>query len=221
MVGAIIMAHGDEQGLRLPPKIAPTQVVVVPIYRTDEEKETVMQYLLAACEPLLSVGIRLHIDKREGLTPGYKFHDWEMRGVPVRMEIGPRDVENQKAVLVRRDVADKKERKAIVERANLIPEVSRLLNEIQRNMLKQATEFRDANTHPAETYDAMKEIVQDGWALMYHCGTAECEDKIKEDTKASSRNFPLAENPEWNPKDKKCLVCGKPAEGKAIFARAY
>ena len=105
--------------------------------------------------------------------------------------------------------------------ADLIPTVTRLLNDIQRSMLRQATEFRDAHMHPAKSYDELKEIVEDGWALIWHCGTAECEDRIKEETKATSRCFPLDLNEEWHPKGKTCTVCGKPAQGQAYFARAY
>ncbi len=220
MVGAVVMAHGDDQGLRLPPRLAPYQVVVVPIYKTDEQRTAVMNAIYALCDPLITVGLRVHIDTREGLTPGYRFNDWEMRGVPLRMEVGPKDLEKGTVALARRDIPGK-EGKQFVPQTNLIPTVTRLLNDIQRNMLKQATEFRDAHMHPAKSYDELKEIVEDGWALIWHCGTAECEDRIKEETKATSRCFPLDLNEEWHPKGKTCTVCGKPAQGQAYFARAY
>ncbi len=220
MVGAIIMAHGDDQGLRLPPRLAPIQLVVIPIYRDDEQKKKVMEAVLDICEPLISVGIRVKIDNREEVTPGFKMNDWEMRGVPLRMEVGPRDLEKNSVMLARRDILGK-EGKQAVSCDNLIPKITRRLNLIQRNMLLQATTFRDANLHEAKTYDEMKKIVEDGWVLIWHCGKPECEDKIKEETKATSRCFPLDKNEDWNPKGKKCAVCGEPAFGQAYFSRAY
>ncbi len=220
MVGAVIMAHGDDQGLRLPPKLAPIQVVAVPIYKTEEQKAAVTDAMARVCESLISVGIRVHIDEREEVTPGFKFNDWEMRGVPLRMEIGPKDLEGGTVALARRDVSGK-EGKQFVPQEGIIQTVNRSLHEIQRNMLQQATEFRDAHMHEAKSYKAFKATVKDGWALIWHCGTAECEDKIKEDTKASSRCFPLEVNEAESAEGAKCLVCGQAAQGKAYFARAY
>jgi prolyl-tRNA synthetase len=220
MVGAVVMTHGDDTGLRLPPRLAPIQVVVVPIYRSEEQKAAVLNAAYNICDPLITVGLRVHIDDREGLTPGFKYNDWEMRGVPLRMEIGPRDLENNTVMLVRRDLAGK-EAKQSAPRDNLVATVNTLLNDIQRSLLQQATAFLNANLHPAASLDQLKEIVEDGWALLWHCGTAECEDRIKEESKASSRGFPLTLNPEMFPKGEKCTVCGKPAQGKAYFSRAY
>ncbi len=220
MVGAVVMAHGDDQGLRLPPRLAPIQVVVVPIFKTDADRQAVMDTVLRVCDPLLTVGIRLHIDDREEVTPGFKFNDWEMRGVPLRLEIGPKDVEKGTVALARRDVPGKAG-KAVVPQEGLVATVTRTLNDIQKNLLRQATEFRDANLHEAKDYEEFKRIVEDGWALIWHCGTAACEDRIKDETKATSRNFPLDLNPEWYPKGKVCTVCGQPAQGRAYFARAY
>lgn len=220
MVGAIIMAHGDDKGLRLPPRVAPIQVVMVPIYKSDDEKAKVMGTVERIADSLLSVGIRIHVDTREELTPGFKFNDWEMRGVPLRMEIGPKDVANQTVALARRDVPGK-EGKQFVPQEGIIGTVTRLLNDIQHNLFQQAKTFRDANLHEVKDYDEMKKIVDDSWALLWHCGTTECEDRIKEETKTSSRCFPLDLNKGEKPKDARCAVCGKPAQGKAYFARAY
>lgn len=220
MVGGIVMAHGDDKGLRLPPRLAPIQVVVIPIFKTDEQKNLVLETIGGIRESLITAGVRLHVDDREGLTPGFKFNDWEMRGVPLRMEIGPRDVEAATVVLVRRDVLGVKEKQS-VQATELVSTVTRLLDEIQANMLAQATAFRDANLHEATSYDDLKEIVKDGWALIPHCGTPECGDRIKAETKASSRCFPLDLNEEWHPKGVTCSACGKPAQGRAYFARAY
>jgi len=214
------MAHGDDKGLRLPPRLAPIQVVIVPIWRTDDQKDAVMEAVEGVRRELVDAGVRVHVDSREGLTPGFKFNDWEMRGVPLRMEIGPRDVESGTAILARRDVPGK-DGKRSVSQAGIARTISDLLVEIQDHMLVQATEFRDAHLHRANTYDELKEIVSDGWALIPHCGSAECEAKIKEETKASSRCFPLEENAEWNADGATCPVCGKPAVGLAYFSRAY
>ena len=194
--------------------------MVVPIWQTDAVKSQITEKVLDICEPLITVGIRVHIDDRDNLTAGYKFNDWEMRGVPLRMEIGINEVLDNTVTLARRDIPGR-EGKQTISNVDLIPKITRRLNNIQRNMLRLATEFRDENTRDASSYDAFKEMVQDGWALIWHCGTAECEDKIKEETKASSRCYPLDSNATWHPKGEVCTVCGKPAEGKAYFGRAY
>jgi prolyl-tRNA synthetase len=219
MVGAIIMAHGDDKGLRLPPRVAPIQVVIVPIYKNDDEKAAVMNVVERVADSLLAVNIRIHVDTREE-TPGFKFNDWEMRGVPLRMEIGPKDVANQTVALARRDVPGK-EGKQFVPQDGIIGTVTRLLHDIQNAMLQQAKTFRDANLHEVKDYDELKKVVDDGWALLWHCGTTECERRVQEETKASSRCFPLDLNKGEKPNDAKCAVCGKPAQGKAYFARAY
>jgi len=220
MVGGVIMAHGDDQGLRLPPRIAPIQVVITPIWKTAEDEELVFRNAKQVENLLREVGVRVHLDSREGLSPGFKFNDWEMRGVPVRLEIGPRDVESQSVMAARRDVPGKDGKQAIPV-DGLATQIPALLDDIQQSMLDAATAFRDARLHEAATYDELKEQVADGWSLIWHCGTPECEDRIKEETKASSRCFPLELNEEWNPAGQKCVVCGKPAFGKAWFARAY
>jgi len=220
MVGGIVMAHGDDKGLRLPPRLAPIQVVVVPIWKTDEEKTLVMETINELHAMLVAAGVRVHIDEREWVTPGFKFNDWEMRGVPLRMEVGPRDVEAGSVILARRDFPGK-EGKQSVPVTDLVPTVTRLLEEIQGNLLRQATQFRDANLHEADSYEELKEIVNEGWALIWHCGTAECEANIQEETKATSRCFPLDLNEKWNPEGAICTICGKPAQGRAYFSRAY
>jgi len=220
MVGGIVMAHGDDTGLRLPPRLAPIQVVVVPIWKTDEQKTLVMETIAQITEKLTTAAVRVHIDSREGLTPGFKFNDWEMRGVPLRMEVGPKDIEKGSVLLARRDIPGR-EGKGSIPMDQVVPAVTSLLDKVQENLLSQATAFRDANLHEARSYDELKEIVKEGWALIPHCGTAECEGKIKEETKASSRCFPLEENKGWTANGATCPVCGKPAIGLAYFARAY
>lgn len=220
IIGGIVMAHGDDKGLRLPPQLAPIQVVIVPIWKTEEEKGLVADMIQEIHDLLVAAGVRVHIDNREGVTPGFKFNDWEMRGVPLRMEVGPKDVEAQAVMLARRDFPGT-EGKESIPKDNLVPTVTRLLKEVQENLLDQATQFRDANLSEASSYDELKEIVKDGWALVWHCGTTECEDRIKEETKATSRCFPLELNEESYPTGKTCTICGKQAQGRAYFARAY
>jgi len=219
-VGAVVMTHGDDKGLRLPPAIAPIQVVIVPIWKSDEEKAAVFAFAEEVKAQLDAAEIRVQLDARDGLSPGFRFNDWEMRGVPVRLEIGPRDVAGQSVVACRRDVAGT-EGKTPMAVDGLAAHARELLTEIQSSMLETARKFRDENLHEASSYDELKKIVEGGWALIYHCGTRECEDKIKEETKATSRCFPLDLNPEWSPKGKVCTVCGRPAFGRAYFARAY
>lgn len=218
MVGAIVMTHGDDKGLRLPPRLAPFQVVVVPIFRNDDEKRPVMDAVRRLSVELRDAGVRVHVDDRENLSPGYKFNDWEMRGVPLRMEVGPKDVANNTVALARRDIAGK-EGKQFAPQAGLAEKVRALLDEIQASLLQQATEFRDQHLHEVSSYGELVEVVRDEWALAWFCGGAECEAKIKEETQASSRCFPL-EQPhpgETGP----CVVCGETAREMAYFAKAY
>ncbi len=217
MVGAIIMVHGDDQGLRMPPRVAPIQVVIVPIYKNDTEKGQVMPIVDGLRQELKAAGVRMHIDTRDGVTPGFKFNDWEMRGVPVRVEIGPKDVQNATLAVARRDVPGKAG-KQFVPRAGAVEMINNLLTEIQANLLKQATEFRDANIHEVTgDYEKFQQIVADAWAYTWFCGSAACEAKIKEDNQLVSRCFPLDQQPGEGP----CIVCGGKATERALFAKAY
>ncbi len=216
MIGAIIMVHGDDQGLILPPRIAPIQAVIVPIYKNDAEKSKVMEVADRIFKELKLAKIRVKMDDREEVTPGFKYNDWEMRGVPLRIEIGPKDVEKGSVALARRDFPGR-DGKSFVPQSELVSSVSGLLVEIQSSMLARATAFRDANIHEPATYDELKEIVQDGWAFSWWCESKECEAKVKEDTKATTRNIPL-DQPGG---DGKCIVCGENASKKVYFARAY
>jgi prolyl-tRNA synthetase len=216
IVGAIIMAHGDDQGLRLPPKLAPLQAIVVPIWRKEEQKAAVLE-AADRVESELGGRFRVKIDAREGMTPGWKFNEWELRGVPLRIEIGPRDVEKESVVFARRDIPGR-EGKSFVPMAGLADAAGKMLDAIQANMLAAATAFRDANIHEAKTYDELKEIVRSGWAKAYWCGDEACETRIKEDTKATSRNIPLDQG---DAGPGVCVVCNNPAEEWAYWARAY
>jgi len=216
MIGAIIMVHGDDQGLVLPPRLAPIQAVILPIFKKEDEKAKVMEVADRVFMELKSAGIRVKMDDRDNVSSGFKFNDWEMRGVPVRVEIGPKDVEKNSVALARRDRPGR-EGKTFVSQSDLAATVSGLLEEIQAALLKRATEFRDANIHEPRDYEDLKRIVADGWAFAYWCESAECETKVKEDTKATTRNIPV------NQPDVEgtCIVCGKPSKRKVYFARSY
>ena len=213
-IGAIIMTHGDDQGLILPPKLAPIQVVFVPIYKNDAEKSAVLPVVEQIKAELGQ--FRLKVDDREEVTPGFKFNDWEMRGVPLRVEVGPKDVEKGNVALARRDLPGR-EGKSFVPQADLAARVGRLLSEVQQSLLERAAAFRDANIHDPKDYAELQEVVQDGWAFSWWCGEDICETKVKEETKASTRCIPL----EQAGGSGKCIVCGKPANQKVYFARAY
>ncbi len=216
MIGAIIMTHGDDQGLVLPPRLAPIQAVIVPIFKNDEERARVMETADRLFMELKAAGIRVKMDDRLNFSSGFKFNDWEMRGVPVRVEIGPRDVEKGSVALARRDRPGR-EGKSFVPQTSLVETVRGLLVEIQEALLARATAFRDANIHEPADYEDLKRILQDGWAFAWWCGSKECEAKVKEDTKATTRNIPL-DQPGGHGK---CIVCGEAAGQKVYFARAY
>lgn len=213
-IGAIIMTHGDDQGLVLPPRLAPIQVVIIPIYRSDEEREKVISAAKEVETKLAA--FRCKLDDRAEMTPGFKFNDWELRGVPLRIEIGPKDIENHSVMTARRDIPGK-EGKASVSLDLLQSEVEKLLTAIQKNMLDKATEFRENHTFKSKTYDELKEAVNKGWVLSPWCGNAECEARVKADTKATIRCIPF----EQNPHSGKCIVCDSPAAESVIFSRAY
>jgi len=216
LVGALIMVHGDNQGLRLPPRLAPIQVVIVPIWKSDEERAQVLSAARDVEGQLKAAQVRCELDDRSELSPGFKFSDWEMRGVPLRIEIGPRDVQEGKLVLVRRDLPHKQNKSTVTMSAG-VPEVRRLLGAIQQNLLAQALRFREENTFRPTNYEELQATVSKGFALAYWCGSPECEATIKEETKANTRCMPL----EQDGVPGKCIYCGKEATVKAIFARGF
>jgi len=213
-IGAIIMTHGDDQGLILPPRLAPIQIVIIPIYKNDAERSAVMPVVERIKAELAE--FRLKVDDRTEVTPGFKFNDWEMRGVPLRIEIGPKDVEKGTVAMARRDKPGR-EGKSFVPQAGLSRTVGMLLDEIQASLLARATTFRDSHIFDPKDYAELTEVVQNGWAYSYWCGDNECEAKVKEDTKATTRCIPLEQKEEKG----KCIVCGKNAKRKVYFARAY
>jgi prolyl-tRNA synthetase len=215
-IGAIIMTHGDDQGLVLPPKLAPFQVVLVPIYRNEEDKALVMPVINRIKNELSAVGIRLKLDNRYEVTPGYKFNDWEMRGVPLRIEIGPKDVANESVAFARRDILGRAG-KSFVSQTGLVEQVQDTLTDIQASLLKKATDFRDNNIHEAREIGSLKEIAKEGWAFACWCGGEDCENEIRAITRTTNRCMPLQAPKETGT----CVNCGKTTNEKAYFARAY
>lgn len=213
-IGAIIMTHGDDQGLVLPPKLAPIQVVIVPIYKNDQEQAMVMEAVNRLQSELRD--FRVHVDNRTELTPGFKFNDWEMRGVPLRVEVGPKDVSKGTVVFARRDIPGR-EGKSFVPQTQIASQVDEMLMIIQKSLFQRALAFREANTYISDNYADMQNAVKDGWALSCWCGSAECEAKVKDETKATTRCIPI----EQEGGSGRCVVCGLPASYKVIFARAY
>ena len=215
-VGALIMVHGDDSGLRFPPRVAPVQAVVVPI-SVGAWKETVLPAARAAVEGLKAAGLRAEIDAREEATPGWKFSEYEMRGVPLRIEIGPRDVKAGQAVLVRRDTKAKE----TVALASLGARVPALLDEIQAELLRQARAYLEANIREAGDYAAFKDTLEDrrGFVRAPWCGGEACESRIKAETMATIRVIPLDEREAAT--DRPCVACGARGQALAYFARSY
>ncbi|EEG77358.1 proline--tRNA ligase [Dethiobacter alkaliphilus] len=214
LVGAIIMVHGDDRGLVLPPKVAPTQVILVPI-APKKVREEVLPKAAAIYEEIKEAGIRIEMDDREEYSPGWKFNEWEMKGVPLRIEVGPRDLEAGQAVLARRDNGEKE----TVAIGDLKARVPILLGEIQANMFEKAKNFREENTYRTDDYEEFKKIIEEkrGFVISRWCGHGECEQAIKEETKATIRCIPF--NLEASPG--KCLRCGTESDKLVYFARAY
>ena len=215
LIGGIIMVHGDDAGLILPPRLAPYQVVVVPIWRKDTEKAAVSA-VVERVEKMLKGKVRVKVDLSEN-TPGWKFNEWELRGVPVRMEIGPRDVQNNSVVLVRRDNRVKEQ----VSLEALETRLPALLEEVQKALLQRAVEFRAENTHYTDSYEEFKELIAEkrGFVRVKWAEDSAAELAVKEETKATLRVIPF-DQPEGGVQGK-CIYTGKPATCEAIFARAY
>jgi prolyl-tRNA synthetase len=214
LIGAVIMVHGDDSGLILPPRVAPYQVVIVPIPRGNWQ-ETVLPKARAVQTELTAQGVRVFLDDREAYTPGWKFAEWELRGVPVRLEIGPKDIEKSQVVLARRDTREK----LSVPLDGLSRRVAELLDDMQRSLYERALRFREEHTTRATTYDEFKAAMEGrpGFVIADWCGSAECEAQIKADTQATLRNIPFASEPATGP----CVRCGKPSVGRPWFAKAY
>jgi prolyl-tRNA synthetase len=213
-IGALIMVHGDDQGLILPPKIAPIQVVIIPIFEEKTIKE-----ILAFCsrikEDLEKTGIRVELDSRTQYTPGWKFNEWELKGVPLRIEAGTQEIKGNYFKIVRRDTGEDSRFKI----QDLSFEVQRLLDKIQGNLYKKAEEFLEENTYRVKDYQELKEIMKTkkGFIWAFWCESQKCEAKIKEETKATTRLLPFDAKKQKG----KCIYCGKKAEHLWLFARTY
>ena len=214
-IGAIIMTHGDDQGLILPPRLAPTQIVIVPIFRKDEEQAKVMAVVEKVKNELSA--FRVKVDDRAEVTPGFKFNEWELRGVPLRLEIGPKDVANHSVALARRDIPGR-EGKSFVPQEGIAQTVQDMLVAIQDNMLSNATKFRNEHIFEPRDYDEFKQIIaKDGWCYVWWKANAENEAQVKDETKATLRCIPLEQ-----PGGKgKCIFSGEETSEKAYFAKAY
>ncbi len=215
LIGAVVMVHGDDGGLILPPNIAPYQVVIVPIPRGNW-RETVLPKAQRIRDELVARGIRVFIDDRESQTPGWKFNEWELRGVPLRLEIGPKDIEKSQVVLARRDTREK----SAASMEGLVAHVEGLLSAIQRALYDRALKFREEHTSSTDSYDEFKQIMEGrpGFVVSPWCGSAACEAAIKADTQATIRNIPF-DAP--SAAGKKCLRCDGPATVHGWFAKAY
>jgi len=215
-IGAIIMTHGDDQGLILPPRLAPLQVVIVPILKTDQDASLVMQAAMKIKQELLEAGIRVKVDDRTEVTPGYKFNDWELRGVPLRIEIGPKDIQQGTIMTARRDKPGR-DGKVNISQVQIAEAVRLLLEDIQRSLLERATNFRNSHIVEPRDYDELVQAIQIGWGFAYWCESEACEHKLKEETKATTRCIPL--DPPGGPGT--CIICGKQAERKVYIAKSY
>jgi len=215
LIGAIIMSHGDDQGLRMPPRVAPVQAVIVPIYRKDEEKASVMEFAQRVFSGLTAAGVRVKLDDRDQYTPGWKYNEWELRGVPVRIEIGPRDVAKASVVCVRRDTREK----LFVPEGELAGKLPALLEEMQSALFQRALQFRDESTRSADDLATMGAILAEhrGFVSAHWCGQADCEAAIKAETQATIRNLPL----DGAAAPGRCVRCDNPSPRRVLFAKSY
>ena len=218
LMGALIMTHSDDNGLVLPPHLAPVQVAIVPIFKTQEQLDALLEKLNPIADNLKQMGIRVKVDTVDKYTPGYKFADYELKGVPVRLAMGGRDLENGTIEIARRDTMEK----STIALEGIELYIKNLLEEIQGNIYQKALNFRIANTREVNSYDEFKEEIKKGGFLLCHWdGTPETEEKIKADTKATIRCIPMHDLPGHTNEPGTCMVTGKPSKGRVVFAIAY
>jgi len=214
LVGALVMGHGDESGLALPPRLAPIQAVIVPIYRKDEEKAKVLEAANRVSEELSAEGIRVKLDDRDQMKPGWKFNEWELCGVPLRLELGPRDLEGEQVMAARRDTGEK----TPMPLSGVGASVAGALDSIQSSLYERALAFRQENTFSVDSWDDFRQQVDDGGFVYAHWdGTSETEEAIQEETKATVRCLEFDREPEPGV----CLKSGEPSQGRVVFAKAY
>jgi prolyl-tRNA synthetase len=215
LIGALIMTHSDDEGLVLPPRLAPVQVVLVPIYKNDAERSKVME-VVEQLRLALKGHVRLKVDDRDNLSPGYKFNEWELKGIPVRLEVGPKDVDKGSVAVARRDMPGR-EGKRFVPQAGLAEHLVGLLDEIQQGLYQRALAFREAHTAHVSSYDELKQQVEQGFARAYWAGSDEDEKRIQDETRATIRCIPLDQPAEGGI----CCYTGKPTSKLVIFGKAY
>ena len=215
LIGALIMTHSDDNGLVLPPNLAPDQVVIVPIYRDDEQFEATSKVANELMAELRALGIRVKFDNRDTHKPGWKFNEYELKGVPVRIAIGPKDVENGTVEVARRDILSKE----MIKKEDAASKINDLLEEIQKNLFTKAIDFRKENTTEVASYSEFKEVLESkgGFILAHWDGTSETEEQIKNETKATIRCIPI----DGDDTSGSCMLTGKPSARKVIFAKAY
>jgi len=230
LVGGLIMTHGDDEGLVIPPRLAPTQVVIVPIFKTDEEKVKVLEVADQLLKTFKANEIRTKLDTRDSMSPGAKFYEWELKGIPLRIEIGPKDIEKNTVVVVPRVTLSKEEapkpgrkQKLFIDQNGIVDRIKNLLDQLQDQLYQNALERRKANSiYGLTTFDEVKKAVDEerGFIFAGWCGMAECETKVKEETKATIRCIPFEEfRSEKAPE--KCVVCGMPAKHEVVWSKAY
>ena len=214
LMGALIMTHSDDNGLVLPPKLAPIQVVIIPIYKNDEQLALISEKVNPIVDELRRRGISVKYDDADNKRPGFKFADYELKGVPVRLAIGARDLENGTVEVMRRDTLEKE----TISIESIEDKIEKLLEDIQANIFKKAYDYREAHTTIVDSYEELKEKIEEGGFILAHWdGTIETEEKIKEETKATIRCIPL----DGDKTPGKCMVTGRPSAQRVIFARAY
>ena len=211
----MIMLHGDEKGLVVPPQVAPIQVVLIPIYFKQEQSDAITAKTKTIADTLRKAGVAVHSDFRDQYTPGWKFNEWELKGVPLRIEVGPRDVQSKQCVLVRRDNSQK----LTVKDEEIVDQVRTCLQEIQRNLFSKAKKSLEGSIQQVSNYDDFKKALADGEGFVRACwcGMTDCEETIQNDTSATIRTLPLKDEQTFS----NCVRCGKPAAKVAYFARSY
>jgi len=216
LIGALIMVHGDDKGIIVPPRIAPTCIAIVPIWKSNEEKVKTIGVTKKLAKTISNFSFV--IDDRD-LRPAWRYYEWERKGVPIRVEVGPRDVENNQAVLVRRDTGEK----IMISQDEFAARITEMFESIQQNLYDRAKQFRDENTRDVKSWDEFQKVVehQGGFIRAEWCGLAECEAEIKEITKATVRCIPFEKDEKQNEKHGICVHCGKTSRYRVLFAQAY
>jgi len=218
LMGALIMTHSDDNGLVLPPHLAPIQVVIVPIFRKQDDLDRLMTVLNPLADRLRAMNIRIKVDTSDKSTPGFKFADYELKGVPIRLAMGGRDLENGTIEIARRDTMTKE----TISLSGIETVIANLLEEIQRNCFQKAIDYRTSMTRECNSYEEFKEEIKKGGFLLCHWdGTPETEELIKNETKATIRCIPLDPLPGFRDEPGRCMVTGRPSERRVVFALAY